>query len=87
MSTQSHVGSALKASLLFVGIYLVPMAITAAVGVRGIAVLVVSHAATAVQIGVIVYFFYRKNRYAGIVGIIVTGLIVVINNAGTWMIK
>lgn len=82
MNTQSHVGSTIKVLFLFLGIYLVPMVIVALLGVHGIAVLVVAHSATVVQIGVIAYYFYRKNRYAGIVGIIVTALIVVINGAG-----
>ena len=71
-------------TILFLGIYVVPLALMTLFGVHGQTMLIVLHGATVVQIVMILYFVHRKDRMAMKVGTIVTALIVLLNMAGAW---
>ncbi len=70
---------------LFLGIYVVPMLIATLLNLRGVAALLVSHGASAVQIGLVIYFMVKRNRRASWAGVVITVSIIVLNNLGACM--
>jgi hypothetical protein len=71
---------------LFIGIYIVPMAFATLFRVHGIAALLVSHGATAVQVLMVMYFVVKRDRRASWTGAVTTASIVLLNNAGAWFV-